>query len=328
MTTTSVSATALALLVATAVPAAAQRTPFTRAFDVGRQAVLDVTTVRGKVDVVASETDRIVVEGLVTVRIGWDVPANAVELAQRVAEDPPVERDGSVVRLAVPSDDARRRAVTVSYMVRVPPGTSVTVATNSGATTVRGVTGPVTVQTQSAAIALNNLGGVVSVRTGSGDVAVDRIAGALSVTTQSSAFNGSQLGGALRVRTGSGAVNAVLTGDGDVDVETQSSSIQLSGVKAGATLASGSGRIVVKGTPLKGAWHASTGSGSIELALDQPAPFQLEASTGSGSVTVKGVSVTGVSSKKSIVGAVDGGGPLVKATSRSGSVRVERRATS
>ena len=104
-------------------PALAQRWTFERTFDVAAPALLDVRTARGRVEVIAGEADRIVITGTVTLRTAWDVPANADVLARRVVADPPVARAGDTIRLRTPAADDERRAVTVSYQIRVPAGT-------------------------------------------------------------------------------------------------------------------------------------------------------------------------------------------------------------
>jgi hypothetical protein len=73
-----------ALLVSSAAPASAQRLPFERAFDVKSPATLEVSTDRGKIDVTVGEQDHIVVVGTVTIRIGWDVPADARSRVQQL----------------------------------------------------------------------------------------------------------------------------------------------------------------------------------------------------------------------------------------------------
>ena len=85
----------------------------------------------------AGEPGRVAITGAVTIRVGWDVPANAADLARKVAEQPTIERDGGTVRLRPPSDPAERRAVTVSYQVQVPPDTQVLAVSESGAITSR-----------------------------------------------------------------------------------------------------------------------------------------------------------------------------------------------
>jgi DUF4097 and DUF4098 domain-containing protein YvlB len=303
-----------------AAPAVAQTLPFERTFDVDGPARLDVSTIRGKIDVSAGDETRIVVSGGVTVRMGWDVPANAAALARAVADHPPIERDGSTIRLRPPSGADERRAVTVSYRVRVPRGTSVVSVSDSGATAIRDVTGSVDVRTQSGAIEVKQAGGATTISSGSGAVGVEEAAGPLSVTTSSSAITARGVKHDLRVRTGSGAVNAALSGPGGIDVETESSSVRLTGARGALSVTTGSGRVIVDGAP-GGAWKTSTGSGSVEMSLE-PAPLTIDAKSGSGSVTLQGGNVVGTVSKKRIDGTVDGGGPRVTIESRSGSIRL------
>jgi hypothetical protein len=313
---------ALALTIVTwsATPALAQRFPFEQRFDIRDPAMLDISTVRGTIDVEVGPPGQVVVAGTVTVRVGWNVPTNAVEIARRLAGSPPIERAGTTFRLRPPTDPTDRRAVTVAYQVRVPADTTVLAASESGATTIRGVSGPVTVRTQSAAIELTDLGATAGVVTGSGAVNVDGVAGLLTVRTASSAIKATSLAGGVRVRTTSGSVDAALTGTGDVDVETQSSAIQVRGARGGVHAATRSGHISVQGAP-GGPWEVATGSGAIDLDFNSSARFGLNASTRSGSVRLEGVVPTS-ESKGRATATAGGGGPMVGATSRSGSIRV------
>lgn len=309
------------IIASTASPAVAQRFSFERSFPVADPSALDVSTIRGKIEVTVGDPGRIMVLGTVTVRVDWNVPANAVELARKVADNPPVRHDGGGVRLSSPSDPAELRAVTVSYQVRVPPDTQVTAFSESGATTIRGVTGAVSIRTQSGAIEGMQLGGTAVVTTGSGSVTVEGVAGALTVTTNSSSVTARAAAGDLRVRTTSGSVDATLSGDGDADVETGSSAIRLSGARGAVIAATRSGRLSLQGVP-GGDWRASTGSGSIDIATGTSVPFALDARSGSGSVKVVGGAVQGSVSKRIVRGSIAGGGPLVSVTSRSGSIVV------
>src|SRR5262245_58575220 len=129
---TSVVCVAVALTVGGAAPALAQRLPFERTFEIGGESKLDVSTIRGKIDVTAGEPGRVVVSGPVTVRTGTSLPWNALALAKKIAAYPPIERDGSTIRLRPPSGDDERRAVTVNYQVRVPPDAHVLTVSDSG----------------------------------------------------------------------------------------------------------------------------------------------------------------------------------------------------
>lgn len=305
--------------VGSASPALAQRFPFERSFEVTGPSALDVSTIQGKIEVTAGEPGRIVVMGTATVRVDWNVPANAPDLARRVAGNPPIQREGQTVRLRPPSDAAEQRAVTVSYQVRVPPETEVTATSESGATIVRGVSRAVVIRTQSGAIDVMQVGGTAMVTTGSGAVAADGVAGSLTVTTGSSSITARSVAGDLRVRTTSGAVDAVLSGEGDTDVETSSSAIRLSGIRGAVIAATQSGHVSLHGVPRRD-WRASAGSGSVDIAIESSSPFTLDASSESGSVRVVGAVVQGSTSKRKVAGSVAGGGPLVKVAGRSGSI--------
>jgi DUF4097 and DUF4098 domain-containing protein YvlB len=302
-----------------ATSAAAQRLPFERSFDVGAAPRLDVSTMRGKIDITVGEPGRIVVGGAVTVRVAWDVPANAVDIARKIADSPPIERDGSTIRLRPPAERADQRAVTINYQVRVPPDTEVISISDSGATSVDGVQGSVSVRTQSGAIELNRLGGKTEVTTGSGAVRVDTIAGGLTVKTASSAISAEAIGGTVHVRTGSGAVDLGLARGGDVDVETASSAIRVRGAKGSLSAVTQSGRITIEGAPAA-AWKISTGSGGVDLSLGDSG-FDVDASSRSGSVTVEGARPQGSVSQRRVAGKIRGGGSLISVESRSGSIR-------
>ena len=300
-------------------PALAQRLPFQKSLDSAGVSTLDVSTLRGKINIVAGE-DAIVIGGAVTVRVGIDVPLNALELAQKIAANPPIERAGTTVRLRPPADAAERRAVTVNYDVRVPPNTTIISVSDSGETTIAGITANVDVRTQSGRIELQRIGGPATVSTGSGAVLVDATRGPLMVVTSSSAFTARGLGGNLHARTMSGAITAAFDGGGDIDVETGSSAIRLSGARGALSAVSRSGRIVVDGKPDR-PWAVSTGSGGIDVGVGSQS-MTLDAATGSGSVQVTGATVNGTVSKRSINGAIGSGGPAVRLSTRSGSIRV------
>lgn len=306
---------------AVATPVLAQRFTCERSFDVTGTSILDVSTVRGKIEIATGEPGRVVVIGMVTVRVDWNVPANVAELAHKVAASPPLQQDGQTIRLRVPADPADQRAVTVSYQVRVPPNTRVLSVSESGATSVRGVSGAVAVRTQSGAVELTRLGAGAEVTTGSGSVTIDGVSDVLTVTTSSSGVVGRSLGGSVHVRTASGSVDAELTGEGNADVETRSSAVRIRGARGTVNASSQSGRVSVAGVPNR-PWTAHSGSGGVDVSMDTNASFSLDATSGSGSVRVDGAMVRGSVSKRRATGDIGAGGPLVRAGSRSGAVRI------
>jgi hypothetical protein len=303
-----------------ATPAFAQRVPFERTFDMTGAAKLDVSTIRGKIDITSGDAGRVVVHGTVTARVGFDVPVNALEIARKIAAHPPIEQEGAAIRLRPPSAVEDQRAVTISYEVRVPVDTEVMTLSDSGETSIRGVSGAVTVRTQSAAIDLSGLGSTAAVTTGSGAVTIDGVGGALIVTTSSSSCTARDLKGSAHVRTGSGAVNLDLSGSGNVDVETDSSAIVVRGARGSLSAVTGSGLVNVQGTP-GGAWNASTSSSAIVMWIES-SDFDVDAMSGSSSVKMEGATVQGSVTKERMNGKVGRGGSLVTAKTRSGSIRI------
>jgi hypothetical protein len=316
------------MLLIAASSAAAQRVPFERTLAVPGHVTVEITTDRGRIEVTEGAPGAVVVTGAATVRAGVTVPANAPELARQVAAQPPIERTGDTIRLTEPAGAAERRAVIVNYVVQVPSGTAVRTRSQSGATTVREVSGAVDIRTQSAAIEARRLGAGAIVTTGSGQVDIAGVRGDLTVTTASSSIDLEGIAGSLRVRSGSGAVDAAVTGGGVVDIETSSGAIRLTGASGALTLRTKSGAVRLQGHPAQAPWEVSTGSGSIDLRVPAASAFRLDAQSGSGSVALSGASVTGLVSKRNVAGTVGAagtvgpGGALVQARSRSGSVRI------
>ena len=279
-----------------------------------------MTTERGKITVRAGTTAEVVLVGRVSVRVGWNVPTNAVALARSTAHQPPLEHTGDTVRLHMPSDGRTRRAVTIAYEVQVPAGTRVVTHSDSGETRVDGVRGAVSVRTQSGAITLANLG-ETSVDTGSGAVSIDG-AGPLGVTTSSSGIEAQRISGTLYVRTQSGRVTTSFVGEGDVDVETGSSAVTIDGLDGGLAVSTQSGRVRVSGNPRR-PWQVTTGSSAIDAEFSANAGFTLDATSGSGSVTTESLIVRGETDQRRVAGSIDGGGPTVHLMSRSGSIKLK-----
>jgi hypothetical protein len=323
MRTTARIAALAVLCVAAPSLAFAQRFAFERTIQTTGPTRLDVSTDRGKIEVVAGRPGRVVIEGAATVRVGWNVPANAVEIARQVAAAPPIEYADRTVRLRIPADPKAQQAVTVNYRIEVPSGTEVRTRSDSGETSIHGVDAAVDVQTQSSAIEVGDLSGAVQISTGSGAVRASDVSGALKVETSSSAINLSGLGSSLRVRTQSGEITASLNGTGNVSVETGSSAIKLRGVRGGLEAQTQSGRVTVQGAPV-GKWNVATGSSSVSLDLETTPGMVLDVVSRSGNVDLSGMNVAGSVTKHAAQGTVGNGGPLVIVRTGSGAIRFER----
>ena len=78
----------------------------------------------------------------------------------------------------------------------------------------------------------------------------------------------------------------------------------------------------VSGNPTR-PWQVKTGSSAIELEFSANAAFTLDATSGSGSVKTENLIVRGETDKGRVAGSIDGGGPTVHLTSRSGSIKLK-----
>ena len=103
--------------------------------------------------------------------------------------------------------------------------------------------------------------------------------------------------------------------------ETGSGNIEIKDIHGSFRGQTGSGDIKATGTP-SAPWTLETGSGNIEIWTGN-APLTLDASTGSGSVTTDHeMMVKGSLDHHHIKGNLNGGGPLVRAQTGSGDIRV------
>ena len=110
---------------------------------------------------------------------------------------------------------------------------------------------------------------------------------------------------------------------GDVDVETGSSAITIDGLDGGLAASTQSGRVRVSGNPTR-PWQITTGSSAIDAAFSENAAFTIDATSGWGSVKVENLVVRGETDKRRVAGSIDGGGPNVQLSSRSGSITLKQ----
>ncbi|MFI5177118.1 MAG: DUF4097 family beta strand repeat-containing protein [Vicinamibacterales bacterium] len=199
----------LVVVLGAAAPALAQTYTFERAIRAGAGARLDVSTHRGTIAVIGGDDDEIVVSGKVTARSGLNMPINRAQLAADAAGHPPIRQLGATVELRPPSDPLVDRAVTIDYVVRVPPATVVVAVSDSGTVTVTSVAAAVSVRTQSGDIDVtlpSSAPVTLDATTGSGSIDVDRslVEGAVDKGHVHGTIRG---GGALwQLTTRSGAI--------------------------------------------------------------------------------------------------------------------------
>ena len=221
-----------------------------------------------------------------------------------VEANPPIEQNGSSIRIGYNLPDDIKRHVAISYEITLPPDTTLAVNTGSGEISVEGVRATAKLHTGSGSIRAQDLGPQSSMETGSGDIHAESVAAPITAGT------------------GSGSIEADLTGSGEVDIHTGSGGIDLRGVNGGLRGRTGSGHIHVDGN-VKGPWQLHTGSGNVRMVLGSSGGFELNVHTGSGGIHSElPITVQGSFGRRELKGTVRGGGPQVEVSTGSGDVEI------
>jgi len=295
-------AAAVALSVVPALARDSFQGSFTRTLQVSGTANLEVYTHSGDVTIRTGSAGSISITGKIHVGDHW-ISKRENDVAE-IEKNPPIRQDGSHVKI----DYVSYHNISIDYEITVPADTVVRSETGSGNQTVDG------------------LKAGFQGHTGSGDVRLDNISGEIRVETGSGNIEGRSLAGPLALHAGSGDIRIEETGSGDVKAETGSGNVEIRGVNGGARAETGSGNVELTGKPA-GGWYVQTSSGNAEVKLPQDAAFDLEVSTGSGTINVDHPLTTTIqgrveSPNKHISGKVRGGGPVITVHTGSGDVQI------
>jgi DUF4097 and DUF4098 domain-containing protein YvlB len=136
-----------------------------------------------------------------------------------------------------------------------------------------------------------------------------------------------EIAGPVRGGAGSGDIEVQETSSGDVDLHTGSGNITVRGIQGALRADAGSGDITAEGA-MTGAWEIRTGSGNVHIKLPPGAAFGANLSTSSGTLDIDApitMTVQGrvQETRKSVMGKVRGGGPLLTLRTGSGDVRIQ-----
>ena len=276
---------------------------FDRSFQVNGNVDLEVLTRSGDVTVRNGAAGTISIHATIHSSNSWLGGDHKAEV-QELQNNPPIRQNGNSIRV----DYVNINNISIDYEITAPENTAIRSHTGSGNQNVEG------------------LKGNVDLESGSGDMKLARLTGDLRFQTGSGNVRGHELSGPARVKAGSGDIEIEEVGAGDVDTRTGSGNIIVNGIHGGFHAESGSGDIHGNGLP-SNMWSVRTGSGNVTLRVPSDASFDVDISSSSGSVTL-GHPVTTtvqgrVEEKKSVVGKVGNGGPIVSVHTGSGDVRVD-----
>lgn len=312
----------LFLVAAAELPAAASSEgSFQRTLQVTGPVNLDLNTGSGSVNVRTGSSSEVRVTGHVKVT-NW-FGGDADERVKRIEANPPIQQNGNDIRIGHTSESELLHNTSISYDLIVPPETELRSHTGSGSQEVEGLRRSVEIESGSGNLKLSDIGDTVRAETGSGDIAVGRVKGNVRTKAGSGSIRATDIAGGFEGHTGSGHIALEQTASGSVHADTGSGGMELRGVQGSLEAQAGSGSISAEGNPT-GAWKVHSGSGTIRLKLASDAAFDIDAHTGSGSISVsQPVTVQGSLGHKELRGKVRGGGVPVEVQTGSGNIEIQ-----
>jgi hypothetical protein len=197
--------------------------------------------------------------------------------------------------------------VTVSFTVTVPAKFNVDLHTSGGDIAVASLTGNTRARTSGGNLHFERMDGEIDAGTSGGDIHLQE---------------GTAKG---RLTTSGGDIHVVRAG-GPLEVDTSGGSIVLESVAQliRASTSGGDVRATFTEAPKQDV-HLGTSGGNVQVHLPKTAAFHLDASTSGGEVDASGLTLTlekGGSGRSRLVGAVNGGGPLLKLRTSGGDITV------
>lgn len=245
---------------------------------------------------------------------------DAKEVVREIEQNPPIQQTGNII--TVGNEVRRWENVGISYDIAVPDETQVNAHTGSGNVDAYDVKGPAELGTGSGSIHAENIPGRVAASTGSGNVTVTR-AGETKARTGSGSIEIAQIAGGVDANTGSGNVT-VASATGAVHAEAGSGQVRIEGAKADVEAHSGSGGLTVDGTPKAAHWNLRSGSGGVNVTLPPGTAFEVDAHTGSGSIsTSHPVTVSGTVRRNELRGVAVRSDNRLLIRTGSGNVRID-----
>ena len=258
---------------------------FDRTLRVGPQPDLYISTGSGSIRVNPGTDGAIHIAA--HVHADWSRGGDVQARIARITANPPIQQSGNSIHVGEPADRSLYNGIAIDYEITAPT-----------------------------AVALN-------LRSGAGEVEVNHVGRFLAAVSGSGSVRAHGVHGTVTLESGSGDIEVQEEAPGDVKAKTGSGSIRINGFSGGLNLRTGSGDLEANGR-LTAAARLSSGSGSVRMNLQPDARFNLEASTGSGSIRVHFPNAPQQTddSRHQISGAVNGGGPLLEAHSGSGDIEI------
>lgn len=213
----------------------------------------------------------------------------------------------------------------VHYRVVVPRQCNLDLKTAGGNVTVADLTGEVRGHTAGGNIKLAKITGPVWVKTSGGNVSLGTATGAADLRTSGGSIHVGEAQGLLTADTAGGNITVEKT-HANASLHTSGGSIHVDEAGAAVQANTSGGNVFVQfaGAPPEECVLTTSG-GSVTLALPEAASVNLDLRTSAGRVSTElPVTVQGEQRRSSLVGKIGAGGPLIKASTSGGNVKLER----
>ena len=272
---------------ATAAYASPADQSFDRTLNVGSSPSVSVATGSGYIHLNPGSDSQVHIAAHIHANSGGWLDGGSENIESRmkeIAANPPIHQNGNEIVIGERHSGDLYRNISVDYDITLPHASAISASSGSGS------------------VEIHDVGTSLRAETGSGNIRANGIHGGADL------------------QTGSGSIEFAATAPGDVRAQTGSGSLHLNGVNGALKAGTGSGSIEVAGNPTAD-WKLNTGSGTIRLNL-AAAHFNVDASTGSGGIHVDQQIASSNISRNHVAGAINGGGPLVRASTGSGGIEI------
>jgi len=294
----------IGLPIATTYAQQADQAYLIRSFDLGHPELIDIKTSGGSIQVKGSDREDVRVEMYVRQNNRYLDDSDTSLDDFRIE----IEQDGSIVRAHASRESGSGwrlfrggSNISISFIVYSPRETGVDVNTSGGSVSAENLEGQIQLRTSGGSVTMQSLKGMVNAKTSGGSISFEDIEGELNAGTS---------GGSIR------ASNS----NGKLDLRTSGGSIRLDQVGGSVTARTSGGSISAKIHHVGEQVDLQTSGGSISIDIPGLTGYELDLSGTRVQTELRNFS--GEVERNRIKGVINNGGPLIKARTSGGTVRI------
>jgi hypothetical protein len=196
------------------------------------------------------------------------------------------EQTGNHITLRDRASSSVDQSPRITYRIDVPYRTVVRSHVDHGNQTILGITGPVNATSGSGAITASYVSETATAETGEGDLALRVIGGRARAVTRKGNISCDRAAQGVEAETADGDITLMVVGPSKASVSGGTGKIEAGGVRGALVASTVAGDIHVRAVP-HGDWQLQSATGSVSVELPPNAGFDLDASTDSGTVSIR-----------------------------------------